>query len=83
MKVEEGEVSDMYYPKEYMTVEVVSEVMSELEWPAPYTIEEDLPDGIAVLFPKCTLYFVEGFRDSAGRCVRARFRARLCRHPSR
>jgi hypothetical protein len=53
----------MYHPAEYMTVEVVSEVLSEFEWPAPYTLEDDLPDGIAMVFPKCTLYFVEGFES--------------------
>jgi hypothetical protein len=53
----------MYMPKTYMTQDVLSQVLAEFEWPAPYTLEDWLPDGIAMIFPKCTLFFVEGFES--------------------
>jgi hypothetical protein len=53
----------MYSPKTYMTMEVLSEVLAEFEWPAPYTLEDDLPDGIIMAFPNCRLYFDEGFES--------------------
>lgn len=46
-----------------MTMEVLSEVLSELEWPAPYTLEDELPDGIVMSFPDCDLFFMEGFES--------------------
>lgn len=51
----------MYHPERYMTVEVLAEVLAEYEWPAPYTLEDWLPDGIVMAFPKSNLFFVEGF----------------------
>ena len=54
----------MYTPKTYMTQEVLSQVLSEFEWPAPYALEDWLPDGIAMVFPKCNLFFMEGFEGS-------------------
>ncbi|MFT3764413.1 MAG: hypothetical protein QM820_02680 [Minicystis sp.] len=53
----------MYQPEEYLTIEVLSEVVSQLDWPAPYTLEDELPDGISMIFPKCTLFFGEGFES--------------------
>lgn len=44
----------------YMTVELLSQITGEFEWPAPYTFEDDSPDGVIMSFPKCTLYFAEG-----------------------
>ncbi len=44
-------------------MEVLSEVLSEFEWPAPYTLEDELPDGIVMSFPNCNLFFVEGFES--------------------
>jgi hypothetical protein len=51
----------MYHPERFMTVEVLSEVLSEFEWPAPYTLEDWSPDGILMAFPKSNVFFVEGF----------------------
>ena len=53
----------MYHPERFMTVDVLSQVLSEFEWPAPYTLEDWLPDSIGVVFPKCTLTFSEGFES--------------------
>ena len=44
-------------------MDALAEVLSEFEWPAPYTLEDDLPDGIVMTFPKCHLYFSEGFES--------------------
>jgi hypothetical protein len=51
----------MYHSKKFLTAEVLSEVLSGFDWPAPYTLESKLPDGILVKFPRCTLFFTEGF----------------------
>lgn len=46
-----------------MTMAVVAEVLSEFEWPAPYTLDDWQPDGIAVVFLTCTLVIVESFES--------------------
>lgn len=51
----------MYHPERYMTVEVLAEVLAEFEWPASYTLEDWLPDGIVIAFPNSNLFFTEGF----------------------
>jgi hypothetical protein len=56
-------VEPYYHPKKYMTVEVLSELLKEYEWPAPYTLEGDLPYGIVMRFPFGHLYFSEGFES--------------------
>lgn len=53
----------MYTPQHYLTMDVLAEVLAEREWPAPYRLENYLPDGIAAVFPKCTLFFEEGFES--------------------
>lgn len=53
----------MYEPQKFLTVEMASEVLKEFEWPAPYVLEDWQPDGIAMVFPKCTLMFSEGFES--------------------
>lgn len=53
----------MYNPPTFLTVALLADVVGEFEWPAPYVLEDDLPDGIAVVFPRCTLYFSEGFES--------------------
>ena len=50
-----------YNPPSYMTLEVLSAILKEFEWPAPYILEDDLPDGIVMHFPNSNLYFREGF----------------------
>lgn len=52
-----------YNPPSYMTVEVLEEILKEFDWPAPYTLEDDLPDGIVMCFPNSHLYFREGFES--------------------
>ena len=42
-----------------MSEEVLKEVLAEFKWPISYSIEEDLPDGIEVIFSNCCLYFQE------------------------
>lgn len=53
----------MYNPPTFMTMEVLSEVLSEFQWPAAYILEDELPDGIAMEFPNCRLLFSEGFES--------------------
>ena len=53
----------MYSPETYMTLDVLAALLAEFEWPAPYELEDDLPDGIIVAFPKCQLYISEGFES--------------------
>lgn len=53
----------MYEPKKYLTMQVASEVLAEFEWPERYVLEDWSPDGIAMIFPKCTLIFSEGFES--------------------
>jgi hypothetical protein len=53
----------MYNPRDYLTEKVAAEVLAEFQWPAPYQLDDCLPDGIAVIFPKCTLLFSEGFES--------------------
>ena len=45
---------------EYLTEAILKSVLDEFEWPEPFTIEDWLPDGILVAFPRCQLFFVEG-----------------------
>ena len=54
----------MYNPPTFMTLELLDKLLAEFEWPAPYTLEDDLPDGIVVAFPRCHLYFTEGFEST-------------------
>lgn len=53
----------MYEPKRYLTMQLASEVLSEFEWPVAFTLEDRLPDGIAMVFPGCTPVFSEGFES--------------------
>lgn len=46
---------------QYMTLDLVREVVSQYTWPAAWELEDDLPDGVALNFPESTLYFSEGF----------------------
>lgn len=53
----------MYDPQKFLTVPVLEQVLAEFQWPVPYTLENELPDGIAMVFPHCTLMFSEGFES--------------------
>ena len=53
----------MYTPPVFMTMDVLAGVLAEFEWPAPYTLEDELPDDIWMNFPKCHLGFSEGFES--------------------
>ena len=52
----------MYNPPKYLTPAVLTEVMAEFPWPAPYTLKADF-DGIEVDLPRCHLYVTEGFES--------------------
>lgn len=54
----------MYNPPTFMTLELLDQLLAEFEWPAPYTLDDELPDGIVVTFPRCHLYFTEGFESA-------------------
>lgn len=54
----------MYSPPTFLTPEVLVEVLAEFLWPAPYTLEDDRPDGIEVRLPRCHLYVTEGFESN-------------------
>jgi hypothetical protein len=53
----------MYMPPRFLTVDVLAGVLAERSWPAPYTLEDDLPDGIEIVLPRCTLFASEGFES--------------------
>jgi|GEM_PF-3020444 len=53
----------MYNPPTFLTPELVTEVLSERTWPAPFTLDDDRPDGIEVRLPRCHLYISEGFES--------------------
>lgn len=44
----------------FMTMEMLSNVLSEFRWPEKYTLEDDLPDGIIMSFAKSRFVFAEG-----------------------
>jgi hypothetical protein len=48
--------------EEYLTESLLRGVLEEFQWPVPYTLEDDEPDGVFVNFPNCKLYFSEGDR---------------------
>lgn len=45
---------------ELLTVDTLERLLDECQWPEPYKLEDELPDGIAMVFPRCTLFWVEG-----------------------
>lgn len=51
----------MYSPEQFLTVEVLERILAEYTWPLPYRLEDELPDGVVVSFPKSHLMFSEGF----------------------
>lgn len=53
----------MYEPERYLTMQIASEVLSEFEWPTAFKLEDRLPDGIAMAFPRCTVVLSEGFES--------------------
>lgn len=53
----------MYTPPTFLTPKVLAEVLAEFPWPAPYTLEDDRPDGIEIHLPRCHLYVTEGFES--------------------
>ncbi|WP_422090952.1 hypothetical protein [Tenacibaculum ovolyticum] len=48
-----------YFPKKYLSVKLLDEILSRLFSGVDYEIEEDLPDGIEVFFMKNSIYFSE------------------------
>lgn len=53
----------MYMPPNFMTLELVASIVAELDWPVPYSLEDWRQDGIAMIFPACTVLFEEGFES--------------------
>lgn len=53
----------MYSPPSFLTIQVLEGILSEFAWPAPYTLEDSLPDGIWMIFPRCSIEFTEGFES--------------------
>lgn len=53
----------MYNPPNFLTVNVLSNILKEFEWPDKYRLEDDLPDGISMVFENCELIFSEGFES--------------------
>ena len=54
----------MYNPPTFLTPEVLADVISEFPWPAPFTLDDDRPDGIEIRLPRCHLYVTEGFESN-------------------
>lgn len=44
----------------HLNESIFREVVESFDWPANYTIENDMPDGMILKFPNCSLYFAEG-----------------------
>lgn len=45
---------------QYISADLIKEALECYQWPAPYQIEDELPEGINVAFPQSNFYFVEG-----------------------
>lgn len=52
----------MYDPPKFLTPPVLTDVIAEFSWPAPYTLKAGF-DGIEVDLPRCHLYVTEGFES--------------------
>ena len=39
---------------------LVAEEIAQFDWPVPYELEDDMPDGINVCFPRSNFFFMEG-----------------------
>lgn len=48
-----------YFPQRFLTESFLSELLPQLKLDVSYEIEEDLPDGIEVVFPHSSIYFTE------------------------
>lgn len=53
----------MYTPPTFLTMGVLQGILAEFTWPAPYTLENELPDGIWMIFPGASIEFCEGFES--------------------
>lgn len=49
----------MYDYESFLSMNLMKEVFSRYDWPEPYRLEDDLPDGINVAFPLSNFYFSE------------------------
>ena len=49
----------MFGSEKFMSIDLMKEVLSEFAWPEQFELEDDLPDGIILTFPKSNFYFVE------------------------
>jgi hypothetical protein len=55
----------MFDFKHYLTMDLVADVVSEFRWPREYHLEDDLPDGIILSFPKSRFAFCRGRMTSS------------------
>lgn len=46
--------------EDFLTLELVEEIMGNFDWPAPYALQEEAL-GIMVSFPKCSYLLQQGF----------------------
>lgn len=52
-----------YDTPEFLTEKLLKEELEKFEWPEEYTITW-VPDSLMVIFPKCKIYFREGFESN-------------------
>jgi hypothetical protein len=50
----------MHNDRGYLTIDLLSNVLSEFQWPSTFSLEDDLPDGIILAFPRSNFVFTEG-----------------------
>jgi hypothetical protein len=49
----------MLEPIPFLNLKTVSRILHEFEWPEPFTLEDEIPDGIVMSFPKGNFVFTE------------------------
>ena len=63
----EDNMEDEYYEDndvKYLTIEVMSEILAEFSWPAPYVFDDSSPIAVVVIFPKSEFLFLEDFENN-------------------
>lgn len=49
----------MLEPIPFLNLKTVFRILHEFEWPEPFTLEDEMPDGIVMSFPKSNFVFTE------------------------
>lgn len=49
----------MFDEESFLSMDMMQEELFRFDWPEPYLLEDDLPDGINVAFPQSNFYFTE------------------------